>query len=109
MTEIGSAPWVEQQQLRVASIEVDPDIELVVQQTVLAETPQSWHIVIADGSARLRPGAHPDPDVTLSADPATIDAISSGRSSAQREFLDGRLRIAGDIRRLLAVRDAIAP
>lgn len=107
MTEIGSAAWIERQRRRVESIEVAPDLRMVIQQTLLTEVPRSWHIVIADGAATLFEGPHADPDVTLNAHPSTVDAIASGRSSARREFLDGRLRIAGDITLLLAAREAI--
>jgi predicted lipid carrier protein YhbT len=107
VTEIGSDIWIERQRPRVESIEIAPDLRMVVQQTIVADVPRSWHITIADGAATLTAGPHADPDVTLSADPATTDAIATGRSSARREFLDGRLRIAGDITLLLAARGAI--
>ena len=35
-------------------------------------------------------------------------AIAMGRSSAQRAFLDGRLRLGGDIALLLGHQDALA-
>ncbi len=107
MTEIGSAAWIEHQRPQLESIEIAPDLRMVVQHTIVADVARSWHIAIADGAATLAPGPHANPDVTLSADSSTVDAIASGRSSAQREFLDGRLRIAGDITLLLAAREAI--
>lgn len=108
MTEIGSPDWIEQQRARVESMEIAPDLRLVLQHTITGEVGRSWHVTVADGGATVTAGPHPDPDVTLSADPSTVDAIASGRSSARREFLDGRLRIAGDITLLLAARDAFA-
>ena len=107
MTEIGSDAWIEQHRPRVESVEIAPDLRMVIQHTIVADGGRSWHIAIADGAATLTAGPHADPDVTLSTDAATVEAIAAGRTSAQREFLDGRLRIAGDITLLLAAREAI--
>ena len=79
MTEIGSTAWIEQQRPRVESIEIAPDLRMVMQHTIVADVARSWHIAIADGDATLTAGPHADPDVTLSADSSTVDAITSGR------------------------------
>ena len=93
MGAIGDDEWVDALADRLADVDVDPGLRLVVQQSLAGPTPVSWHLVIADGSIAVHRGAHPEPDVTLSSDPDTAAAIAAGERSAQREFLDGRLRI----------------
>lgn len=78
-------------------------------------------VVVTDGpegdrSYRLllgpdRVGISPEPEphgvrMTLAWDDAV--AIAEGRSSAQRAFLDGRLRLGGDTSLLLGHQDALA-
>ncbi len=109
MTEIGGADWIERQSSRLEGIGVDPSVRMVIQQVLTDTTSTYWHVVIVDGSARVRPGVHRTPDVTLTVDVATATAITEGRTSAQREFLDGRIRIVGDIAALMAAREALAP
>lgn len=108
MTDLGGPAWLELQQQRIKQLELDPSLRMVLQQTVVGASSATWHIIITDGTATIAVGAHPEPDVTLTADLGTVEEITEGRTSAQRAFLDGHLRIGGDIALLLAAREAIS-
>ena len=108
MGVIGDDEWVHALAERLARVAVDPDLTLVVQQTLAGPAPVSWHLVVADGRIAVHMGDHPGPDVTLTSDADTAAAIAEGERSASREFLDGRLRIGGDIVALMAAREVLA-
>lgn len=61
-----------------------------------------WHVELDDGAVALHRGPADEPTVTLSCDLDTAEAIQSGRASAQAAFMNGRLRLGGDVRALLA-------
>lgn len=55
-----------------------------------------YHVALRDERVRFRAGAAPDATVRLHADEPTARAIAQGELSAQRAFMNGRLRIGGD-------------
>lgn len=104
-----SDEWLTALSEAARSITVDPDASVVIEQTVRgAGGDVVWHTRVGDGEVRIVPGPAPDPDVSLSCDPETAASISLGRLSGQKAFLDGRLRLDGDIRSLIAARPALA-
>ncbi len=82
---------------------------LTVQQRVTDVGPdgatRSWYVTIADGAARVVAGDATAPDVTFTQDHATAVAIGSGELSAQAAFMLGKLRVGGDVTRLIAQRE----
>jgi hypothetical protein len=75
----------------------------------------TWHLAITDGRPRLGAGPAEKPDVRFTTSYATASAIAAGRLPAQRAFVEGRLRIGGDLSLLIthqravgAVDDALA-
>lgn len=83
--------------------------ELVVQQEV--RTPEEdivFHMSFQDGRINARYGPHPHPDICFSQDYGTAVGIATGRLSAQAAFLQRRLRIRGDVVRLLEYQDVLA-
>ena len=82
---------------------------LVIQQTVTGvggdDAAVSWHMRIASTDADVTAGAAPSPDVTFTQDHATAVAIGTGELSAQAAFMLGKLRIGGDVSRLIAQRE----
>ena len=75
--------------------------------TGLPEGTVRYHIAFDRGSARLRPGAAADPDACFTEDVETAVAVSSGAINAQSAFMSGRLRIRGDMDKLIAAQRAI--
>jgi hypothetical protein len=94
------------------AVRSDPDLrtaaaaagaDLVVQQTVTgtAEGDVVYRVQLRDGAARVLPGPDPDATVRLVADAGTAAAIARGDLAAQEAFMQGRLRIGGDVTALL--------
>ena len=83
-------------------------VHLVVEQTVHRpdDSVAVWHVVIDDGSMALIAGPAADgarhADLTFSCDLATATGVRDGTIGAQSAFIDGRLRLGGDITALLA-------
>ncbi len=86
------------------------DVCLVVQQDVTAgpDGDTCYHVVVDHGTVSVVPGPAAQPDVTFTEDHATAVAISRGQLSAQGAFMVGRLRVGGDLERLLTHQDAFA-
>jgi hypothetical protein len=76
---------------------------LVVQQTVTdtAWGDVSYRLEVRDGEVGVRHGAVLDPTVSLTTDVATAAAIARGELAAQLAFMQGRLRIGGNVGALL--------
>lgn len=104
---MGSDEWVDALASRAARASVDPAVHVVVQQELL-DTGARWHVVVAGGQVVVAGGGHPEPDVTFAQDLATAAAIRAGELSAQQAFMDGRLRVRGDMKRLVAATEALA-
>ena len=106
MDQIGGPAWRDRQRDRLRSLDVDPALDLVIEASIVDsdhgdERVEVWHLTVADGQVTLHDGGHDAPDIRLTADAATIAAIVDGRAAAARAFLDGRLRVEGDLKELL--------
>jgi hypothetical protein len=93
-------------------------VTLTVEQVVTGgpDGPVTWHLAISDGKVALAAGPAPRADVRLSTDYPTAAGVAACDLAAQRAFVEGRLRIGGDLslliahqRALAAVDDALAP
>ncbi|MGH9111405.1 MAG: SCP2 sterol-binding domain-containing protein [Acidimicrobiales bacterium] len=60
-----------------------------------------WHIAIDHGSVALVDGPAGAADLRFSADRRTATQIASGELAAQRAFVEGRLRVGGDLSLLI--------
>jgi len=82
---------------------VPDDVRVVVQQVVVEDDGRevAYAVRVADGGVRVEAGRAADPDVTFTQDRATAAAIARGELSAQAAFLDGRLRVGGDLAKVL--------
>ncbi|HEX6569048.1 MAG TPA: SCP2 sterol-binding domain-containing protein [Acidimicrobiales bacterium] len=93
-------------------------VTLTVEQTVEGgpDGTVTWHVAIDDGKVALAPGPAARPDLRFATGYATAAQIASGALAAQRAFVEGRLRVGGDLsllmthqRALAAVHDALVP
>ncbi len=70
--------------------------------------PVAWHVVLGPDGLRWIVGHHPTPDVSFTCDAATAWAVQAGLESAQAAFMEGRLRVGGDARVLIAHHDVLS-
>lgn len=85
-------------------------LRLVVEYTV-ADTPEgdiTYHIRFADAAATLAQGPAADADVRFRCDHPTALAVARGELGAQRAFMEGRLRIGGDVRAIVAAQEVLS-
>lgn len=61
----------------------------------------TYHLTVADGSARFAAGAAEPEDVRFSQDWETAVAVATGELNAQEAFIGGRIRLTGDQQKLL--------
>ncbi|HET8619756.1 MAG TPA: SCP2 sterol-binding domain-containing protein [Acidimicrobiales bacterium] len=92
-------------------------ITLTVEQVVTGgpDGDVTWSLGVDDGKVALIPGPAARSDLRLTTDYATAAAVAAGELGAQRAFVEGRLRVGGDLsllithqRALAAVDDALA-
>lgn len=92
-------------------------ITLTVEQVVTGgpDGDVTWSLAVDDGKVALTPGPAARSDLRLTTDYATAAAVAAGELGAQRAFVEGRLRVGGDLsllithqRALAAVDDALA-
>jgi len=101
MSTVASAQWIAQRQRKVAEHEFSAELTLTIEQRITGDLEDVWHVEIDAGQVTFRSGPHPNPTLTLTASQSTTEAIRNGRQSAQRAFLDGELKVGGDITALL--------
>jgi hypothetical protein len=75
------------------------DISLILEQTVTdgPDGTVSWHIVLHRGTARLVPGSAAQADLRFTTTWSTACAVALGELAAPTAFLEGRLRVGGNL------------
>ena len=85
-------------------------VRLTVEHVVI-DGPQGtirWHVAIDDGEVGLTEGAAVEPDLRFTTDYATAAQIAAGRLGAQRAFVEGRLRVGGNLSVLISHQRALS-
>lgn len=101
--------WLDDLEAAARAAPVPDDLELTIQQVIVdGDGEIAFSIVLGSGGARVRRGRDAEAHVTFTQDRATATAIARGDLSAQVAFLDGRLRLGGDIAALLDRAGAVA-
>ncbi len=107
MAAFGTNEWIAQLDDALASStelsSATADLALTVGQHV-TEGPNgdlAWTVVIDHGLAHAHSGSTDSPDVTFTQDYATAKAVATGGMSAQSAFMLGKLRIGGDVAKLM--------
>jgi len=60
-----------------------------------------YHITIEDGTASAIPGPADEPDATITNDYETAVAISKGELNTQMAFMTGKLKVSGNMAKLM--------
>ena len=96
--------WLNDLEAAAQRAELDTKGTLVLQQ-IIPDGPEgrevAYALVLDDGRVRLVRGRVGDPDLTFTQDRATAEAIHRGELSAQSAFMQGRLRLGGDLRTVI--------
>lgn len=107
MAAFGTDEWIAQlNDALTSSTELaaaTADVTLTIGQHV-TEGPNGdlvWTVVVNHGVAHAHSGSTDAPDVTFTQDYATAKAIATGDMSAQSAFMLGKLRIGGDVAKLM--------
>jgi putative sterol carrier protein len=114
MTRYLSPEWIEAVAAAAEASDelrsVAEGVHLTVQQRVTGgpDGDVAFHIELGDGKVAVRAGEAPSPDVTFSQDHATAVAVATGQLAAQAAFMAGRLRVGGDVQRLMQEKGALA-
>jgi len=114
MAQYLSPEWIDELDAAASASETlrlaTEDVDLVVQQQVLGgpDGDVAFHVVADHGNVSVRTGSSEHPDVTFTQDHATATSIGRGELSAQAAFMVGKLRVGGDVERLLTHRSAFA-
>jgi len=107
-----SADWIKRLRGALAGRRIDDATEAVIEHRVVDGDDREfcWHVRLADGRASVIEGpavpAEGATILTFESDIRTARAIALGEASAERAFLEGRLRLRGDARLLIAARPA---
>jgi predicted lipid carrier protein YhbT len=103
--------WLDELDTAARAATVAAELRVVVQQ-VVPDGPDGHEVTYvveaADGRLTVRPGRVEHPDVTFTQDRATALAIHRGELSAQAAFMEGRLRLGGDLRAVIGRAGALA-
>ena len=113
MERAGSALAADQ---ALADATTDLDLTLAYEVAGGPGGKRSYALRFDHGTVALQPGPHPDAPVSFSLDYDTAVAIARGDLSAQAAFMQGRLKLGGDVTVLIrdggaldGVHDALGP
>lgn len=103
MAKFLTQAWIDDLDAASSAVSTPAHLRVVVQQVITGNGPDvAYAIEISDGRMRVRAGRNDASDVSFTQDRATAAAIAQGTLSAQVAFMDGRLRLGGDLRSVLA-------
>ena len=96
--------WLDDLEVAARRAELDAKGALVLQQ-VIPDGPDgrevAYALVLGGGRIEVVRGRVSDADLTFTQDRATAEAIHRGELSAQAAFMQGRLRLGGDLRTVI--------
>jgi hypothetical protein len=87
-----------------------PSARLTIQQVVAGgpDGEVAYRVRIGPDAVELLPGRGTDADVVFTEDWDTAAAIGEGRLSPQAAFVDGRVRVSGNVALVMAAQEALA-
>jgi hypothetical protein len=93
----------EEYQGRVPAGELTVRMNQVITEVPFGEPTMDAHIDTTSGQVEMAPGHLDDPEVTVTTDYQTARAIFVDPSSAMAHFMGGRIKVQGDMTKLLAL------
>ena len=79
------------------------DVHLTVQQVITGgpDGDVAYHVAVADGTVRIVTGNAREANITFIQNWETATAVGRGELSAQGAFMTGRIRVRGDLPKLV--------
>jgi putative sterol carrier protein len=74
-----------------------PGLDAVIQFKFSGEEAGDWFATIKDEKCTVEKGTHASPKMTLSADSADYVKIFTGEVDGMQAFMQGKLKLAGDL------------
>lgn len=103
MADFLTDAWLDELSSAAEAAELPPMPPLALQQ-VVPDGPAgevAYALVVDEGRVRVHRGRVDGPDLVFTQDRATAEAIHRGELSAQAAFMQGRLRLGGDLRAVI--------
>jgi len=72
-------------------------IDAAVQARLTGAQAEDWIVTIQDGKCTITPGTAPSPRLTVTCDAGDFVKIFSGQQDGMQAFMQGKLRVAGDM------------
>ncbi len=64
-------------------------------------TESHYYMAVADGTAMAAPGDAAEPDVTITNNYETATAVSKGETNTQMAFMTGKIKVSGNMAKLM--------
>jgi putative sterol carrier protein len=80
-------------------------VDKVIQYHLTGAEAGDWIVTIKDGECQVVEGQAENPDLTLTADSQDYKDVILGRSNAMQAFMQGKLKLAGDLNTAMKLPD----
>jgi len=86
----------------------DPDkaegIDIVFQVNISGEEGGDWYVIIKDKQIDINEGVHDDPTVGIEVKDKTWIKLVNGKTTGERAFLAGKLKVKGEVQDALSLK-----
>jgi putative sterol carrier protein len=82
-------------------------LDVALQINLRGQEAQEATVVISNGTLRVTPGSHPNPELTIDADAADWLRLINGEADPAELFLSGRVQISGDMDLIMRLADLL--
>lgn len=82
--------------------------QIAVQLHLTGPGGSDWHVLCEKGKADLHPGTVPNPAATLTIEAKDWDTVQKGKLGRMEAFLNGKLKIEGDMILLQQLEDTLS-
>jgi putative sterol carrier protein len=79
-------------------------IEVIFQVNITGKEAQDWHVIIKDKQIDINEGVHDNPTVGIEVKDKTWIKLINGKTTGERAFLAGKLKVKGEVQDALALK-----